>query len=169
MNDLINIRNHKATQILVKPSFGNILLWRTIYVHENKFYIDAVNTFKFSHICSGTSMIKESPNEILQNFKKGSVLYQDVKKFIWFSSEYVSFDRKNNMISDIRYAFIPNSDKALWGIKINEKNDQEHVDGTVKIMRTIKFLINSFLYYSVKIAQEYKHTKRSNQTVVIYA
>ena len=72
-------------------------------------------------------MIKESPNEILQSFKKGSVLYQDVKKFIWFSSEYVSFDRKNNMISDIRYAFIPNSDKALWGIKINEKNDQEHV------------------------------------------
>ena len=127
LNDLINIRNHKATQILVKPSFGNILLWRTIYVHENKFYIDAVNTFRFSHICSGTSMIKESPNEILQNFKKGSVLYRDVKKFIWFSSEYVSFDRKNNMISDIRYAFIPNSDKALWGIKINEKNDQEHV------------------------------------------
>ena len=25
------------------------------------------------------------------------------------------------MISDIRYAFIPNSDKALWGIKLNEK------------------------------------------------
>ena len=102
-------------------------------------------------------------------FQKRSVLYRDVKKFIWFSSEYVSFDRKNNMISDIRYAFIPNSDKALWGIKINEKNDQEHVSGTVKIMRTIKFLINSFLYYSVKIAQEYKRTKRFNQTVVIYA
>ena len=31
------------------------------------------------------------------------------------------------MIYDIRYAFIPNSNKALWGIKINEKNDQEHV------------------------------------------
>ena len=25
------------------------------------------------------------------------------------------------MISDIRYAFIPNSDKALWGIKFNVK------------------------------------------------
>ena len=64
----------------------------------------------------------------LQNFKKGSVLYQDVKKFIWFSSEYVSFDRKNNMISDIRYAFIPNSDKALWGIKFNANNYKKHVE-----------------------------------------
>ena len=53
--------------------------------------------------------------------KKNSVLYEDVKKFIWFSSGYVSFDKKNNMISDIRYAFIPNSDKALWGIKFNAK------------------------------------------------
>ena len=62
-----------------------------------------------------------------QNFKKDSVLYEDVKKFIWFSNGYVYFDKKNNMISDIRYAFIPNSDKALWGIRIDEKNDQEHV------------------------------------------
>ena len=128
LNDVINTRNHKATQILVKPSFANILLWRTIYVHENKFYIDAVNTSKFSYICNGTALIKETPNEILQNFKKNSVLYEDVKKFIWFSSGYVYFDKKNNMISDIRYAFIPNSDKALWGIKFNGNNYQKHVE-----------------------------------------
>ena len=94
LNDAINLRNHKATQILIKPSFGNILLWRTIYVHENKFYIDAVNTSKFSYFCNGTTLIKESPNEILQNFKKNSVLYEDVKKFIWFSSGYVSLIKK---------------------------------------------------------------------------
>ena len=128
LNDVINTRNHKATQILVKPSFANILLWRTIYVHENKFYIDAVNTSKFSYFCNGTALIKETPNEILQNFQKNSVLYEDVKKFIWFSSGYVYFDKKNNMISDIRYAFIPNSDKALWGIKINENNHHKHVE-----------------------------------------
>lgn len=127
LNDLINIRDHKASQILIKPSFGNILLWRTIYAHENKFYIDAVNVFKFSYICHGTSVIKESPEEILQNFKKDSILYQDVKKFIWFSNDYISFDKKNNMISDIRYSFVPNGDTALWGIKINENNDHEHV------------------------------------------
>lgn len=128
LNDAINLRNHKATQILIKPSFGNILLWRTIYVHENKFYIDAVNTSKFSYFCNGTTLIKETPNEILQNFKKNSVLYEDVRKFIWFSSGYVYFDKKNNMISDIRYAFIPNSDKALWGIKFNANNYQKHVE-----------------------------------------
>ena len=128
LSDVINTRNHNATQILIKPSFGNILLWRTIYVHENRFYIDAVNTLKFSYFCNGTSVIKESPNEILQNFKKDSVLYQDVKKFIWFSSDYVSFDKKNNMISDIRYSFLPNSKKTLWGIKIDKQNYHNHVE-----------------------------------------
>ena len=32
------------------------------------------------------------------------------------------------MISDIRYSFIPNSDKALWGIKFNANNYQKHVE-----------------------------------------
>ena len=73
------------------------------------------------------------------------------------------------MISDIRYAFIPNSDKALWGIKINQKNDQEHVSGTVKNNPNNKVSDKFFSLLLSKIAQEYKHAKRFNQTVVIYA
>ena len=50
-------RGHTITRIKAKPSFGNLILWKTIYESDDQFYIDATNLF-FSNIIPGESIIK---------------------------------------------------------------------------------------------------------------
>ena len=36
-------RGHIVTRIKAKPSFGNLILWKTIYETDDQFYVDATN------------------------------------------------------------------------------------------------------------------------------
>ena len=36
-----------------KPSFGNLILWKSIYQHQEKFYVDAIRTVQSSTWCMG--------------------------------------------------------------------------------------------------------------------
>ena len=42
-NELIQQRGHNAIEISVKPSFGNLILWKIIYKTKDRFFVDAVN------------------------------------------------------------------------------------------------------------------------------
>ena len=40
--ELADSRGHNAERLTLKPSFGNLILWKSIYQHEEKFYVDAI-------------------------------------------------------------------------------------------------------------------------------
>ena len=50
-------RGHIVTRIKAKPSFGNLILWKTIYETDESFYVDATNLL-FSNIIPGESIKK---------------------------------------------------------------------------------------------------------------
>ena len=61
--------------------------------------------------------------------KEGSQQYKDIKRFKWFSNDFLAVNPKNkNQIIDIRYSGLPNEIGGLWGIQLNaNKSYDEHV------------------------------------------
>ena len=122
-------RGHIITRIKAKPSFGNLILWKTIYETDNKFYVDATNLL-FNKIIPGESIKKLNQEEDFPWLKEESQQYKDVERFKWFSNDFLAVNPQNkNQIIDIRYSGIPNEIGGLWGVQLNpNKHNQEHVE-----------------------------------------
>ena len=129
--DLITSRGHQASKILVKPTLGNLLLWRSVYVHQDRIFVDAIRVgiFAKDKIFEGESVEKLSIEKHFPLVEQSSVLYNDIQRFIVFSDNYVALDpAQKNVIGDIRYSMLPTSTKPLWGIVVNKDKVQEHAD-----------------------------------------
>ena len=128
---LIASRGHQSTQHIVKPTIANLVLWRSVYVHQDRIYVDAVRVgvFAKNKIIEGQSVEKFSLTKHLPNLKPSSVLYKDIQRFNAFSDGYIAIDPlQQNVIGDIRYSMLPMSTKPLWGIVINNTKPQQHAD-----------------------------------------
>ena len=122
-------RGHIVKRIKAKPSFGNLILWKTIYETDNQFYVDATNLL-FNKIMPGESIKKLNQEEDFPWLKEESQQYKDVERFKWFSNDFLAVNPQNkNQIIDIRYSGIPNEIGGLWGVQLNpNKHNQEHVE-----------------------------------------
>ncbi|QZP17793.1 metal-dependent hydrolase [Methylophilales bacterium] len=122
-------RGHVVNRIKAKPSFGNLILWKTIYESDDHFYVDATNLF-FRNIIPGESIKKLNLNKNFPWLDRESQQYKDVERFKWFSNDFLAVNPNNkNQIIDIRYSGIPNEIGGLWGVQLNpNKHKQEHVE-----------------------------------------
>ena len=122
-------RNHQQIRIDVKPSIGNILLWKSIYETKDKYYIDAIRIGWDKKIFYGESIDKINIETSFPWLMIKSQQAEDIKRFEWFSNGYIAINPNNkNQILDIRYSRIPNEIGGLWGIELDEKKgNDEHV------------------------------------------
>lgn len=126
--DLAESRNHEISKLVVKPTFGNIILWRSTYISGDYIYVDAVR--------AGLSENKFYPGEAIslfiaerdaQNIAIDSVLYKDIERFSEFSEGYIAIDpRYDNILGDMRYGMLPNSTRSMWGITLDETRQEMH-------------------------------------------
>lgn len=121
-------RGHIIEKSIVKPTLGNIVLWRSIYLYQGNYYIDAIRAgLNNSRIYQGETVKSVSPNIDFSFIDKNSQLYQDVIRFQTFSNNYIAFDPNNrSILGDARYSILPNSANPLWGITINPNKVDEH-------------------------------------------
>lgn len=129
MTQLATQRGHTPERLIVKPSLGNIILWRSTYIHNNEIHVDAVRA-GFSNVkhYPGKSIAHLQQSEIEQHFVAGSVVYNDIQRFKYFSADYLAWHPdKPNVIGDVRYALLPDSIKPLWGIELDPLQVQQHV------------------------------------------
>jgi len=126
------IRGHESMVLTVKPSLGNLFLWKSIYEDKGFYYVDAVRLFSTKQYCEGTK-IKKLDNLIdFNDLDKKSQQYLDIDRFNWFSQGYLGIGKSKNIITDVRYSAVPNEVDGLWGIKIDSsKNSLEHVEWVV--------------------------------------
>lgn len=119
--ELARSRGHNAERLTLKPSFGNLILWKSIYQHENTFYVDAIRTVHSSTWCSGeTTQVFDYPSH-LPTLEEGSQQKRDIERFRWFSQDYLGFDEVNNLVTDVRYSLLPNQITPMWGLIIDEQ------------------------------------------------
>ena len=142
--NLAEFRKHNFKNLTVKPSFGNLFLWKIIYSHDDVYFVDAVNLIGKEKFCYGTSIPKLNVMIHYSGINISLKQLSDIKRFDWFSQGYLGYDKKKELITDVRYSAIPNEVDGLWGIKINKNpNYQGHVKwivnrGNIK-QRWLKF------------------------------
>ena len=125
--ELAHSRGHNAERLTLKPSFGNLILWKSIYQHEEKFYVDAIRTVRSSTWCSGENIRMFDYQQHLPDLDEDSQQKKDIERFRWFSQDYLGFDEEKNLVTDIRYSMIPNQIAPLWGLVIDKNRSiDEH-------------------------------------------
>ncbi len=122
-------RGHSIDKYDVKPSILQILVWRTIYASEGVLYVDAFQKIPFReavHYQGG-----ELPQYFYQHetrVSRGTVAYNDLKKFSYFSDEYVAETKGEPLfIGDIRFALLPHQTKPLWGVRLSPEAPEKHL------------------------------------------
>jgi len=118
---LADSRGHNPERMTLKPSFGNLILWKSIYQHEDTFYVDAIRSVQSITWCLGDSIRIFDYENDLPNLNKDSQQSKDIERFRWFSQNYLGYDKENSLITDIRYSMIPNQITPMWGLLIDDQ------------------------------------------------
>ena len=126
-NDLAYSRGHSPERLTLKPSFGNLILWKSIYQYEENFYVDAIRTALSSTWCLGESIRIFDYQYHLPNLDIDSQQRKDIERFRWFSQDYLGFDDKKSLVTDVRYSMIPNQIAPMWGLVVDvQQSKNEH-------------------------------------------
>jgi len=122
-------RGHTIERIQVKPTIGNLFLWKAIYESTGYYYTDGIGLYPINKIYEGSRIKKLNIDEDFSWLNKESQQAKDIKRFEWFSSGYIAVSKNNpNQIIDIRYSMLPNEISGLWGIELNKNaNKDEHI------------------------------------------
>lgn len=126
--ELAQQRGHGVQRIVVKPTLGNLILWRSVYLSGGHFHVDALRLTpgEQPQIYPGGRLQRIVPEHDL-GLPSSSRLYGDVLRFENFSGGYlVRHPRQAGVLGDIRYAMLPDSLEPLWGIKVDMLRPDEH-------------------------------------------
>lgn len=121
-------RGHDVTRLEVKPTLGNLVLWRSIYESGHRFHVDAVRV----GVAAPTRVY---PGESVERFSLAAVptldptsrLWHDIERFTRFSDGFVAVHpQRPAVLGDVRYAMLPTSALPLWGIELNVAVPDRH-------------------------------------------
>lgn len=119
-------RGHAPERIDAKPSFGNTLVWRTIYEESGSFHIDAVRVGLVPRVFPGESVPKLDVARDFPWLRPDMQQWRDVERFRALAAGYLAVDGEDaNRIEDIRYSLVPNRADAFWGIELDSASQPE--------------------------------------------
>ncbi len=128
IHELAERRGHEIEKVVIKPTMGNNLLWRSVYLSEGKFHIDVVRVGLTKRIYEGESIERFDMTKTLPQLDVDSVLARDIRRFEHFSDGYVSqYPGKPAILGDVRYAMNPLGVMPLWGIEFNLADENQRV------------------------------------------
>ncbi len=122
-------RGHQAVRVVVKPSFGNLWLWRGIYEADGLFYLDAIRNppLSASTILPGTVVQRLLLEEDFASLPRDSVAFRDLERFRFFSDDFLyRVPGRPGAVGDLRFSLLPNSSEPLWVVKLGG-NPAEHL------------------------------------------
>ena len=142
---LANDRGHRIDRLEVKPTLGNILLWRTVYLSGQHVHADAVRLGLFA----GVSIYEGDTVRLLEPrtlpVPPGSTQHRDVERFTTLSDGYVVYHPAHSfVVGDARFSMLPNSLRPLWGIKLDPGEPDDHVE-FVTFRDTHKAIVETYL------------------------
>ncbi len=118
---------------LVKPSFGNVVVWRALARTDDELRVFAVR-------CSlGQPQIIEGQSApLLATVQQAATHFglpadsrqaRDIRRFYHFSSDWVGLHPDDPMIlADLRYAALPNEVAPMWGIRVKPEQPAAAID-----------------------------------------
>lgn len=112
-------RGHAAEDLSAKPSFGNLVVWKTIYAEAGRFHVDAVRVGLGTTTYAGETAERLDLPRHIPWLDPASQQARDVERFRWFSSDYLAVrPGRPDEVVDVRYSLVPNEIDPLWGIRL---------------------------------------------------
>jgi inner membrane protein len=103
--------------MLVKPTIGNLVLWRSTYLSAGNIQADGIRAGLDIRTYRGESAALFDPARDMPWAPPGSPARIQVERFAQISDGYLArHPRRPGMIGDARYAMLPTSVEPLWGI-----------------------------------------------------
>ena len=123
-------RGHDPVRLEAKPAFGSVLLWKIIYEHEGRYYVDAVRTRFGTTAFPGESIAKLDLPRHFPWLDLDSQQAADVERFRRISDGFLAIDTAApERIVDMRYSMVPNEIAGFWAIVLNPgAAPDQHVD-----------------------------------------
>ncbi|MCW5603100.1 MAG: metal-dependent hydrolase [Burkholderiales bacterium] len=124
-------RGHAVVRPEVKPTLGNLLLWRSVYPAGSDYVADAVRVGPFSRpiVYPGRTVPRVVPEDLSPPLPAGSVQALDVARFARLSEGYLARHPDHpDVIGDVRYAMLPDDVRPIWGIRIDPHRADYHVE-----------------------------------------
>lgn len=120
---LAEARGHVPQRLLAKPSFGNLLVWKTVYAAQGWFHVDAVRVGLKATYYPGERIRRLQVDRALPWLTPGSRQAEDLERFRRFSAGYLAPARgREHAVIDVRYSLVPNEIDPLWGIRLNPRD-----------------------------------------------
>ena len=128
--ELAASRGHEATRLFVTPGLGSLLLWKTIYEHDGRYYVDAVRTGLRARALPGESTEKLELPRHFPWLASGTQQALDVERFRDVAADYLSIDDDaRNRIVDLRYSLVPNEIEGFWALVLDPSaGPTQHVE-----------------------------------------
>lgn len=127
-SQFIEQRGHSAQRLVVKPTFGNLLVWRALYVNDQAIHVDGLRVgISDVRIYPGATLPQLNPQRDFPGLPEGSVLLRDIERFRHFSDAFIALHPDlPHVVGDVRYSLLANSPKPLWGIAVDVQQPQQH-------------------------------------------
>jgi len=132
----------EAPRATVKPSFGNIIVWRAMALHGDQMRVAAVRCSLFgkTQIMPGeTQTVFDTPQQAAAalGIPEGSRQANDIARFFHFSDNWVGVHPDDPLtLGDLRYAAMPGDIRPLWGIKLTPQQPGAPI--SLVYFRTVK-------------------------------
>ena len=126
--ELAEQRGHELQRVIVKPTIANLVLWRSVYQSNERFYVDAIRVgLGGDRVYPGDSAPMFNLERDLPGLDRESDLARDVERFSRLANDYVITDpARANVLTDVRYSMLPTGITAMWGIDLNVASAQQH-------------------------------------------
>ena len=127
---IAEVRGHKIERLLLNPTIGNVILWRSVYQFNKNYYIDAVYMPLFGEpkVKKGRKVKVINKETVFPEILNDSLQRNDIRKFSFFSQDFIYIHPDfEYVIADLRYGTLPHDDMSLWGIEVNTDENDKHV------------------------------------------
>ncbi len=110
VSDYLAAEGRRPARLAVKPSFGNIVVWRALWIEEGRVHVAAVRAGVVSEGGSAP---------LVTEIAEGGQKARDFQRFAHFSDDWlIRHPDHPEVIGDARYAMLPDSLRPLWGIGV---------------------------------------------------
>jgi len=115
-------RDHEPVRLVIKPGFANLLLWKSLYEADGRYYVDGIRAGVSGSICEGDSISALVTQRDLAWLDPASRQALDLERFDWYSDGWLALDPEDPFYAvDVRYASLPNRIAPLWGLKVDPR------------------------------------------------
>lgn len=125
LQTLVATRGHQMERHVVKPTIGNLLLWRTLYESEGRVHADAIRAGSTLLVYPGVDAPLIEPGEL--GLPADSVLAGDVTRMYRLSQAYfVRHPTRSDVYGDARFAMQPDAIEPMFGIAVDPAAPEAH-------------------------------------------